>query len=49
MNVLIVAEAFGGGLRKATFHALAAGRVLAGKTGGKLHVALLGSGVGPIS
>jgi electron transfer flavoprotein alpha subunit len=49
MNVLIVAEAFGGALRKATFHALSAGRALAGRTGGKLHVALLGSGVAALA
>jgi len=44
-NVLIVAEQHGGALRKATLHALAAGRALAARTGGKLHVALLGAGV----
>ena len=44
-NVLIVAEQAGGALRKATLHALAAGRALAARTGGKLHVALVGSGV----
>ncbi len=44
-NVLIVAEQHGGALRKATLHAIAAGRVIAQRTGGKLHVALLGSGV----
>ena len=44
-NVLIVAEQAGGALRKATLHALTAGRTLAKRTGGKLHVALLGSGV----
>ncbi len=44
-NVLIVAEQAGGTLRKATLHAIAAGRELALRTGGKLHVALLGSGV----
>jgi electron transfer flavoprotein alpha subunit len=49
MNVLIVAEAFGGALRKATLHALSAGRALASRTGGKLHVALLGSGVGALA
>jgi electron transfer flavoprotein alpha subunit len=44
-NVLIVAEQHAGALRKATLHALAAGRELAKRTGGKLHVALLGAGV----
>jgi electron transfer flavoprotein alpha subunit len=44
-NVLIVAEQHAGALRKATLHALAAGRTLAQRTGGKLHVALLGAGV----
>jgi electron transfer flavoprotein alpha subunit len=44
-NVLIVAEAHAGALRKATLHALEAGRLLARRTGGALHVALLGSGV----
>jgi electron transfer flavoprotein alpha subunit len=45
-NVLIVAEQSGGTLRKATLHALAAGRELARRSGGKLHVALLGKGIG---
>ena len=44
-NVLIVAEQHQGALRKATLHAVAAGRELAQRTGGKLHVALLGAGV----
>jgi electron transfer flavoprotein alpha subunit len=44
-DVLIVAEQHAGALRKATLHALAAGRALARRTGGKLHVALLGAGV----
>jgi electron transfer flavoprotein alpha subunit len=44
-NVLIVAEQHAGALRKATLHALAAGRELARRSGGKLHVALLGAGV----
>jgi electron transfer flavoprotein alpha subunit len=44
-NVLIVAEQHQGALRKATLHALAAGRALAQRSGGKLHVALLGAGV----
>jgi electron transfer flavoprotein alpha subunit len=44
-HVLIVAEAQAGALRKATLHAVGAGRALAARTGGKLHVALLGAGV----
>jgi electron transfer flavoprotein alpha subunit len=44
-NVLIVAEQHAGALRKATLHAVAAGRELARRTGGELHVALLGAGV----
>src|SRR5690242_5378111 len=44
-NVLIVAEQHQGALRKATLHAIAAGRALAQRSGGKLHVALLGAGV----
>jgi electron transfer flavoprotein alpha subunit len=47
-NVLIVAEAHAGALRKATLHAVSAGRALATRTGGRLHVALLGAGVGPL-
>jgi electron transfer flavoprotein alpha subunit len=47
-NVLIVAEAHAGALRKATLHAVSAGRALAARTGGKLHVALLGQGVAPL-
>ncbi|HUL58374.1 MAG TPA: electron transfer flavoprotein subunit alpha/FixB family protein [Anaeromyxobacteraceae bacterium] len=48
-NVLIVAEQGGGHLRKATFHAIAAGREVARRTGGKLHLALLGKGIGPLA
>jgi len=48
-NVLIVAEHFHGALRKATLHAIAAGREIAGRTGGKLHLALLGKGIGPLA
>jgi electron transfer flavoprotein alpha subunit len=48
-NVLIVAEQVNGALRKATLHAVAAGREIAGRTGGKLHLALLGSGVRPLA
>jgi electron transfer flavoprotein alpha subunit len=49
MNVLIVAEQVNGALRKATLHAVSAGRELARRTGGKLHLALLGKGVGPVA
>ncbi len=48
-NVLIVAEQQGGHLKKATFHALGAGQELARRTGGKLHVLLLGQGVGALA
>jgi len=48
-NVLIIAEQSGGHLRKATLHAIAAGQVIAGRTGGKVHVALLGQGVGALA
>lgn len=45
MNVLIVAEQQGGNLKKATLNALGAGQALASKTGGELHVAILGAGL----
>jgi electron transfer flavoprotein alpha subunit len=48
-NVLIVAEHGNGALRKASLHALAAGRELARRIGGKLHVALLGKGLGKVA
>jgi electron transfer flavoprotein alpha subunit len=48
-NVLVVAEQVHGTLRKATLHALAAGREVAGRTGGTLHVALLGKGIGAVA
>lgn len=48
-NVLIVAEHFKGAVRKATLHAIGAGRELAKRTGGKLHLAVLGKGVGPVA
>jgi electron transfer flavoprotein alpha subunit len=48
-DVLVVAEHAAGALRKATLHALAAGRELARRTGGKLHAALLGAGVRPLA
>ena len=49
MNVLIVAEQGGGAVRKATFHAIAAGKELARRTGGKVHAALLGKGVSALA
>ena len=49
MNVLIVAEQFQGAVRKATLNALSAGRELARRTGGKLHVVVLGKGIGPVA
>jgi electron transfer flavoprotein alpha subunit len=48
-NVLIIAEQSGGHLKKATLHAISAGQAIAGRTGGKVHVALLGKGVGAIA
>jgi len=48
-NVLVIAEQSGGHLRKATLHAIAAGQVVAGRTGGKVHVALLGKGIGALA
>jgi electron transfer flavoprotein alpha subunit len=44
-NVLIVAEQHAGALRKATLHAVGAGRELAVRTGGKLTLLLAGRGV----
>src|SRR5512133_3012520 len=49
MNVLIVAEQAQGTLRKATLHALSAGREIARRTGGKVHLALAGKGVTPLA
>ncbi len=48
-NVLVVAEQHRGQLRKATFHAIGAGREVARRSGGKLMVALLGKGVGALA
>jgi electron transfer flavoprotein alpha subunit len=48
-DVLIVAEQAHGVLRKATQHALGAGKELARRTGGKLAVALLGKGVAALA
>jgi len=45
-NVLIIAEAFKGQVRRASLHALGAGQQLAKRTGGTLHVVLLGKGIG---
>jgi electron transfer flavoprotein alpha subunit len=49
MNVLIVAEHGGGALRKASLHALAAGREIARRTGGALHAVVLGKGIGAVA
>ncbi|HEX8909006.1 MAG TPA: electron transfer flavoprotein subunit alpha/FixB family protein [Anaeromyxobacteraceae bacterium] len=49
MNVLIVAEQHAGAIRKATLHALGAGRELARRTGGQVAVALLGHGVAALA
>src|SRR5512137_2137857 len=48
-NVLIVAEQSGGHVKKATLHAIAAGQALAKRTGGTLHVAVLGKGIGAVA
>jgi electron transfer flavoprotein alpha subunit len=48
-NVLVVAEHLRGTLRKATLSALAAGRQLAQRTGGKLTAVVIGHGVGAAS
>jgi electron transfer flavoprotein alpha subunit len=45
-NVLVVAEQFGGTLRKSSLPAVKAGRELATKVSGKLHVLVLGKGIG---
>ncbi len=45
-NVLIVAEQSGGQLKKSSLNAIGAGRLLAARTGGQLHVALLGHQLG---
>ncbi|HVP68645.1 MAG TPA: electron transfer flavoprotein subunit alpha/FixB family protein [Anaeromyxobacteraceae bacterium] len=48
-NVLVVAEHSGGHLRKATLHAISAGRALAKRVGGAVHAAVLGKGVGGLA
>ncbi len=48
-NVLVVAEHAGGHVRKATLHALSAGRALAKRSGGGVHLALLGKGLGALA
>jgi electron transfer flavoprotein alpha subunit len=48
-DILIVAEQHGGHLRKATLNALGAGQELARRTGGKLHVLVLGQGVAALA
>ena len=44
-TILVVAEVKGGGVRKTSFETLAAGRMVAGKTGGELAAVLVGSGL----
>jgi electron transfer flavoprotein alpha subunit len=44
-TTLVIAETFGGKLRKSTFNAVSFAKILAGKTGGDFAIALLGSGV----
>jgi electron transfer flavoprotein alpha subunit len=48
-NVLIVAEAPHGALKKATLHALGAGQELARRSGGKLCVLVVGQGVAKVA
>jgi electron transfer flavoprotein alpha subunit len=48
-NVLIVAEQAAGHLKKATLHALGAGKELSRRLGGKLHVLVLGKSVGAVA
>ena len=48
-NVLVVAEHSGGHLRKATLHAVSAGRAIAKRVGGAVHLAILGKGVGGLA
>ncbi len=45
-DVLVVAEQLGGTLKKASLSAVKAGRELAQKAGGKVHVLVLGKGIG---
>ncbi|MHB8416992.1 MAG: electron transfer flavoprotein subunit alpha/FixB family protein [Myxococcales bacterium] len=45
-DVLVIAEQLGGTLRKPSLAAVKAGRELAQKVGGKLHVLVLGKGIG---
>jgi electron transfer flavoprotein alpha subunit len=44
-NVLIIAEAFNGQVRRASLHAIGAGQQLAARTGGAVHVLLMGKGI----
>jgi electron transfer flavoprotein alpha subunit len=44
-NVLIIAEAFNGHIRRASLHALGAGQQLAARSGGTLHVLVMGKGI----
>lgn len=43
-NILVVGEVKGDAVRKTALEALGAGRTIAGKTGGEVHAALIGSG-----
>ncbi len=47
-TTLVIAETFGGKLRKSTLNAITFARTLAGKTGGDFAIGLLGSGVAGI-
>jgi len=48
-NVLVVAEQVHGHVKKATLNALGAGQQLAARSGGKLHVLVLGKGVAALA
>jgi electron transfer flavoprotein alpha subunit len=48
-DVLVVLEQSNGQLRKAARCALGAGQQLVARTGGRLHAAILGAGVGPVA
>lgn len=47
-TILVIAETFGGKLRKATLPAITFARTLAGKTGGDFAIGVIGSGIGPV-
>jgi len=48
-TTLVIAETFGGKLRKSTLNAITFARTLAGKTGGDFAIGLVGSGVAGIA